>query len=92
MTKRQTTKQANSTQIAGRILVAWRGGRALNLKEEFDRLASSNEHELSSLEQERMELLAGIIQVLCTADTSPSRHRAALRLLEHLDDGVGSRA
>ena len=92
MTKRQTTKQGQSTQIAARILVAWRGGQALNLKDEFERLEKSSEHELSSLELERMELLAGILQVLCTSETNPSRHRAAIRLLEHLDHGVQGRA
>jgi hypothetical protein len=87
MNKRQKTNQSTSKQIAGRMLMAWKSGDDLTLREEFTRIHSSNARGLSSLEMERMDILGAIAQVLCSTNPRPDQHRAAIRLLEHLDCG-----
>ena len=76
-----------ATRIASRILVAWKAGHELKLKEEFDHVTSLGVQGLNSLEMERMDLLSGIVQTLGAAGAHPDRHRTAIRLLEHLAAG-----
>jgi hypothetical protein len=81
------TNQGTSSQIAGRILMAWKCGDDVTLREEFTRIISCNVRGLSTMEMERMDVLGSIAQVLCSTDPRPDQHRAAIRLLEHLDCG-----
>jgi hypothetical protein len=86
MPKRKPNKRTTA-QIAGRILMAHKSGDEELLREEFTRIISSNVRGLSTMELERMDVLGAIAQVLCASDPRPDQHRAAIRLLEHLDCG-----
>ena len=76
-------------QVAGRILIACRDGKSADLNEELEYarcLAAQTELSSvlgmsSTLEMERLEVLAGAIESL---GHMRGKHAGALRLLEHL--------
>jgi len=74
-------------QAADRILMAWRNGKSVDLSQELESarcLGTQTEltpGKSSTLEMERLEVLAGAIESL---GHLPGKHAGALRLLEHL--------
>ncbi len=77
--------QEGVSQLAGRILVAWKSGHCASLEYELEharRLTSRADH-ASTFEMERMEALHGAVESL------QSQSRGAVRLLEHLAQARG---
>jgi len=76
-------------QVAGRVLIAWRNGKSADIHQELEYarcLAAQTELSSmlgmsSTLEMERLEVLAGAIESL---GHMRGKHAGALRLLEHL--------
>src|SRR5579863_6044853 len=75
------------SQVAGRILVAWRSGVSAGLEQELERArlaAQASDGALekpSTLEMERLEVLSGVVESL---GRRRGQHSGAVRLLEHL--------
>lgn len=84
----QSCDRESVTDLAGRILTAWKDGEAVALQEELHRAANVPVSDLDSFEMERLELLEGIVQSLAAEaaprDSRECQVRAALHLLEHL--------
>lgn len=74
------------SQVAGRILFAWRKGEASGLKRECDRVLESFRASAASstLEMERLDALSGIVESLADGHGEKA---GAVRLLEHLARG-----
>ncbi|MGA2881521.1 MAG: hypothetical protein ABSG13_21435 [Bryobacteraceae bacterium] len=83
------------TQVAGRILMAWRNGESAGLRQELERarsLAAQIPHAsapeiASTFEMERLEVLSGAVESL---GHSRGQHLGAVRLLEHLARAASS--
>lgn len=72
------------SQVAGRILIAWRNGHCASLElglEQARRLTSSADYS-STFEMERLEALTGAVESIGYRGTRDSV--GAVRLLEHL--------
>jgi hypothetical protein len=75
------------SQVAGRILVAWRSGESAGLEQELEhaRLAAQAPEctleKPSTLEMERLEALCGVVESL---GRRRGQHAGAVRVLEHL--------
>jgi hypothetical protein len=76
-------------QVAGRILIAWRNGETVWLKQELERARCLAAHaqQSNTLEMERMEVLSGAVESL---GLGRGKQAGAVRLLEHLAE-AGSR-
>ena len=76
--------------LAGRILVAWKGGSAASLREELDYATSSapQARQHDTLEMEKMDVLEGAAESLRCGQQG--RVRAAVQVLEHLVRTGGS--
>ncbi len=75
------------SQVAGRILIAWRNGKSADLIQELEhaRCLAAQTPLSSTLEMETMEVLSGVVESLGHVR---GRHAGAVRLLEHLAAGV----
>lgn len=70
--------------MAGRILLAWRDGERAELERELERARLAAHPSLEkpdTLEMERMEVLAGVLESL---GRGCGQNAGAVRLLEHL--------
>lgn len=72
----------NVSQIAGRLLIAWRGGERTEWMRQWEmaRLWAAHTRPSSTLEMERLEALSGALESL----GRPSPPNGAIRLLEQL--------
>jgi len=80
----QVPKKERVSEVAGRILAAWKSGHCDDLEHELEyarRLTCRTGHH-STLEMERLEALTGAVESL----KNPRERQAggAVRLLEHL--------
>jgi hypothetical protein len=66
-------------QVAGRILLAWRNGGSADLERELESMGQTTPE--NTLEMERMEVLAGVLESL---GRGYGQRDGAVRLLEHL--------
>jgi hypothetical protein len=75
------------SQVAGRILVAWRNGHCTSLEHELEhaRRLTSQTDNCTTFEMERLEALAGAVESI---ENGP-RQAGAVRLLEHLAQPAG---
>ena len=78
------TGREDAACIAGRILIAWRGGTSVDYEEqlEWSRNVVPQSSALDTFEMERLEVLQGALE--CLTNLPHARVGAALRLLEHL--------
>jgi len=78
------TGREDAACIAGRVLIAWRSGTAVDYQKQLERsrdvmpLSSA----LDTCEMEKLEALQGALE--CLKNLPQARVHAALRLLEHL--------
>ena len=70
--------------IAGRVLLAWRGGKSVDVQKELVlcRDASLQDGDIDTCEMEKFEALQGALE--CLENLPHARVSAAIRLLEHL--------
>jgi len=83
--------QEGVSQVAGRILIAWRSGHCASLEHALQharRLTSRTSDQSSTFEMERLEALTGAVEsleeVVEGMDNGSARRKGAVRLLEHL--------
>jgi hypothetical protein len=83
--------QEGVSQVAGRVLIAWRSGHCASLERALEharRLTSRTQDQSSTFEMERLEALTGAVESLEEAvegmDNRGARQSGAVRLLEHL--------
>lgn len=71
------------SQVAGKILIAWRNGesRGLQLELENARVFAAQARPANTLEMETMEVLSGAVESL---GERCGKHAGAVRLLEHI--------
>jgi hypothetical protein len=76
-------KKERVSEVAGRILAAFRSGHCDNLERELEyaRRLTRQTGRHSTLEMERLEALTGAVESL---GHGAARHAGAVRLLEHL--------
>lgn len=76
------------SQVAGRILVAWKNGHGDSLEHAIQnarRLTAQTDCS-STFEMERREALKGVVESI---ENGPRRQSGAVRLLEHLAQPAG---
>jgi hypothetical protein len=82
------TKQAQEaiSQVAGRILIAWKSGHCALLFHELEhaRDFTSRTNQSSTFEMERIEALSGAVESLALVNGPARPARGAVRVLEHL--------
>jgi hypothetical protein len=76
--------QEDVTQVAGRILLAWKSGHGASLESALDhaRRLSAHADRSSTFEMERLEALTGAVESIVQDGARNSA--GAVRLLEHL--------
>jgi hypothetical protein len=76
------------SQVAGRILVAWRSGHGESLEHALQhaRLLTDQADRSSTFEMERVEALQGAVESI---ENGLRRQTGAVRLLEHLAQPAG---
>lgn len=79
------------SQVAGKLLVAWRTGEACDLHRELENVRSfaAKARPANTLEMETMEVLSGAVESL---RESRGKHAGAVRLLEHIAQNAGPSA
>jgi len=85
----QQTKQGQAegvSQLAGRILIAWKSGHCALLVHELEhaRSLTSRRDPSTTFEMERLEALTGALESLALEHGPERPAGAAVRLLEHL--------
>jgi hypothetical protein len=76
--------------IAGRVLIAWRSGTAVDYEKQLERTRTvmPRHSSLDTYEMEKLEALQGALE--CLKNLPHGRVSAAIRLLEHLAKKEGS--
>jgi uncharacterized protein YjaG (DUF416 family) len=70
--------------IAGRVLIAWRSGTAVDYEKQLERSRTvmPQHNSLDTYEMEKLEVLQGALE--CLKNLPHARVSGAIRLLEHL--------
>ena len=78
-----SAQRVSLSQVAGKILIAWRTGesRSLQLELENARILTAKARPASTLEMETIEALSGAVESLAERC---GKHYGAVRLLEHI--------
>jgi hypothetical protein len=76
--------QEGAARIAGRVLIAWRSGTALDFEKQVALSLNvvAQYRSLDTCEMEKLEALQGALE--CLKNLPYARVHAAIRLLEHL--------
>ena len=78
------TGQEDAACIAGRVLIAWRSGTAVDFEKQVELSLNvvAQYRSLDTCEMEKLEALQGALE--CLKNLPHARVHAAIRLLEHL--------